>query len=198
MMAGMLDRLQSERLLAVLRGVPEVERVVARLVAGGLRIVELTLDSPGALESIARLRERHPGLLLGAGTVRTADQVTAAAAAGAQFCVAPGTVEAAVDRAHELGVPFVPGALTPTEVERAWALQPAAVKLFPGSMGGQGYVRELLAPLGDVPLVVTGGIDASNAADFRAGGAAAVGVGSALVRADDPEAAARTLVEAVS
>jgi 2-dehydro-3-deoxyphosphogluconate aldolase/(4S)-4-hydroxy-2-oxoglutarate aldolase len=143
------------------------------------------------------VRERHPELLVGAGTVRTPDQVEAAAAAGAAFCVAPAMVEAAISRAHELGVPFVPGALTPTEVERAWSLEPAAVKLFPGSLGGPSYVRELLAPLREVPLVVTGGVDAGNAAEFLAAGAMAVGAGSSLARAADPEAAARALVAAV-
>jgi 2-dehydro-3-deoxyphosphogluconate aldolase/(4S)-4-hydroxy-2-oxoglutarate aldolase len=193
----LLERLRTERLLAVLRSVPDVDRVVEGLAAGGLRTVEVTLDSPDALGAIARLRERHPELLVGAGTVRTPDDVEAAAGAGAAFCVAPATVEAAIARAHELGVPFVPGALTPTEVERAWALEPAAVKLFPGSAGGPGYVKELLAPLREVPLVVTGGVDADNAADFLAAGAVAVGAGSSLARAADPEAAARALVAAV-
>jgi 2-dehydro-3-deoxyphosphogluconate aldolase/(4S)-4-hydroxy-2-oxoglutarate aldolase len=194
---NLLARLRAERALAVLRSVPGLDRVVEQLAAGGLRIVEVTLDSPGALASIAGLRERHPDLLVGAGTVRTPDQVEAAAAAGAAFCVAPGTVEAAIDRAHALGVPFVPGALTPSEVERAWALEPAAVKLFPASLGGPGYVRELLAPLGDLPLVVTGGVDAGNAADFLTAGAVAVGAGTSLARAADPKAAARALVAAV-
>jgi 2-dehydro-3-deoxyphosphogluconate aldolase/(4S)-4-hydroxy-2-oxoglutarate aldolase len=193
-----LDRLRSERALAVLRSVPDLDRVVHGLAAGGLRVVEVTLDSPDALGAIARLRERHPELLVGAGTVRTPAQVEAAAAAGAAFCVAPATVETAVARAHELGVPFVPGALTPTEVERAWSLGPAAIKVFPAGLGGPRYVRELLAPLGDVPLVVTGGVDAGNAAEFLAAGAVAVGVGTALAGAADPAEAARALVAAVA
>jgi 2-dehydro-3-deoxyphosphogluconate aldolase / (4S)-4-hydroxy-2-oxoglutarate aldolase len=193
----LLERLRSDRAIAVLRAVAELDRVVEQLAAGGLRIVEVTLDSPDALGSIARLRDRHPELLVGAGTVRSAQQVESAAASGAAFCVAPTTVEPAVERAHALGVPFVPGALTPTEVERAWALGPAAVKLFPAGFGGPRYVSELLAPLGDVPLLVTGGVDAANAADFIAAGAVAVGAGTSLARADDPQAAARALVQAV-
>jgi 2-dehydro-3-deoxyphosphogluconate aldolase / (4S)-4-hydroxy-2-oxoglutarate aldolase len=195
---SLLERLREQRALAVLRSVADLDRVVERLAAGGLRIVEVTLDSPDAPASIARLRERHPELLVGAGTVRTAAQVDAAAEAGAAFCVAPGTVEAAIDRAHALGVPFVPGALTPSEVERAWALEPTAVKLFPASLGGPRYVKELLAPLAGVPLVVTGGVDAANAADFLAAGAVAVGAGTSLAGAADVEAAARALVAAVA
>ena len=193
----LLDHLRAERAVGVMRSVPDVERVVERLATGGLRIVEVTLDSPDALGSIARLGATHPELLVGAGTVRTPDQVDAAVDAGAAFCVAPATVEATIKRAHRLGMPFVPGALTPSEVERAWALQPAAVKLFPGNFGGSRYVRELLAPLGDVPLLVTGGIDAANAAEFLAAGAVAVGAGTSLSAAADPEAAARALVGAV-
>ena len=81
---------------------------------------------------------------------------------------------------------MIPGALTPTEVEAAWRAGAALVKLFPGSVGGHGYVRELLAPLADVPLLVTGGITASNARAFLDAGAVAVGAGSAL--ADPGEA----------
>jgi len=195
---SLLERLREQRALAVLRSVPDLDHVVEQLAAGGLQIVEVTLDSPDALGSIKRLRERHPELLVGAGTVRTPGQVEAAVEAGAAFCVAPATVEAAVARAHAVGVPFVPGALTPSEVERAWALGPAAVKLFPASLGGPGYVKELLAPLGDVPLVVTGGVDAGNAADFLAAGAVAVGAGTSLAGAADVEAAARALVAAVA
>jgi 2-dehydro-3-deoxyphosphogluconate aldolase/(4S)-4-hydroxy-2-oxoglutarate aldolase len=94
-------------------------------------------------------------------------------------------------------VPAIPGALTPTEVEAAWRAGADLVKLFPGSLGGPRYVRELLAPLADVPLLVTGGITADNAADYLRAGAAAVGAGSSLGGAPDLAGAARRLVDAV-
>jgi 2-dehydro-3-deoxyphosphogluconate aldolase/(4S)-4-hydroxy-2-oxoglutarate aldolase len=125
--------------------------------------------------------------------VRTPEQVDAAAAAGAAAIVSPAFVPAVVERAHELGLPAIPGALTPTEVETAWQAGAALVKLFPGGLGGPRYVRDVLAPLRDVPLLVTGGVNAENAAAFLAAGAVAVGVGSAL---DDPDEA-RRLLEAV-
>jgi 2-dehydro-3-deoxyphosphogluconate aldolase/(4S)-4-hydroxy-2-oxoglutarate aldolase len=108
--------------------------------------------------------------------------------------VSPGFFPEVVARAVELGIPAIPGALTPTEVETAWRAGAAMVKLFPAGLGGPGYVRDLLAPLRDVPLIVTGGVDASNARAFLDAGAVAVGVGSAL---QDPEEA-RRLVELVS
>jgi 2-dehydro-3-deoxyphosphogluconate aldolase / (4S)-4-hydroxy-2-oxoglutarate aldolase len=191
-----VDRIRAERVVAVLRRVPEVESVVDALVAGGIRIVEVTLDSEDALETIARLRAR-PGLTVLAGTVRTAADADAAAAAGADACVAPALVREMVERCRKLGLPAIPGALTPSEIEAARALGAELVKLFPGSLLGPGYVRDVLAPLADVPLMVTGGVDVGNAAEFLAAGAVAVGVGSALTHTTDIEVRARKLVAAV-
>jgi 2-dehydro-3-deoxyphosphogluconate aldolase/(4S)-4-hydroxy-2-oxoglutarate aldolase len=195
--ARFAERLAAARVVAVLRSARDPTEVVAAVVAGGVEVVEITLDSPDALAAIAAAREAHPGVLVGAGTVRTPVDVERAVEAGAAFCVAPATVDAALERAIALGVPMVPGALTPTEIERAWGLGAAVVKLFPGSLGGPAYVRELLAPLARVPLLVTGGVDAGNARAFLDAGAIAVGAASSLARAADPEAAARELVAAV-
>jgi 2-dehydro-3-deoxyphosphogluconate aldolase/(4S)-4-hydroxy-2-oxoglutarate aldolase len=191
-----VDRIRAERLVAVLRRVPEVDAVVDALVAGGIRIVEVTLDSDRALEAIGRLRAIRELTVL-AGTVRTPADAEAAAAAGADACVAPGLVPETVERCRQLGVPVVPGALTPSEIEAAQSLGAQLVKLFPGSLVGPGYVRDVLAPLAGVPLLVTGGVDFSNAREFIDAGAVAVGVGSALTGAADVESQARRLVAAV-
>jgi len=174
-----IERIRAERLVAILRRVEDVDRSVTSLVDAGIGVVEITLDSDGAAAAIERLRARGDVTVL-AGTVRTAAEVDEAVAAGAEACVSPALVPDVVDRCRTLGVPAIPGALTPTEVETAWRAGAALVKLFPGSVGGPGYVRELLAPLADVPLLVTGGITASNARAFLDAGAVAVGAGSAL------------------
>lgn len=192
-----IERIRAERLVAVLRRVDDVDRVADALLAAGIGVLEVTLDSDDALGVIARLRDRGGATVL-AGTVRTAAEAAAAAAAGAEACVGPAFVPAVVEQCRALGIPAIPGALTPSEIESAWQAGAAMVKLFPGSLGGPRYVRELTAPLHDVPLLVTGGVDASNAADFLAAGACAVGVGSSLTKAVDVGAAARTLVGAVS
>jgi 2-dehydro-3-deoxyphosphogluconate aldolase/(4S)-4-hydroxy-2-oxoglutarate aldolase len=163
--------------------VADVDAAVERLHAAGIALVEITLDSDGALAAI----RRHRGCL--AGTVRTAADVDAAVEAGAAAVVSPGLVPAVVARARELGVPAIPGALTPSEIEAAWQAGAAMVKLFPASLGGPQYVRDLLAPLADVPLIVTGGVDSGNARAFLDAGAVAVGAGSSLLR--DPDEAAR-------
>ena len=191
-----LDRIRAERVVAVLRRVPEVDSVVEGLVAGGIRIVEITLDSDDALSTIEQLRARGDVTVL-AGTVRTPQEAEAAAAAGAEACVAPALVPEMVERCRSLGVPAVPGALTPSELEAARALGVEVVKLFPGSLVGPGYVREVLAPLAGMQLLVTGGVGRSNAREFIDAGAVAVGVGSALTSAADVEAEARGLVAAV-
>lgn len=191
-----LDRIRAERVVAVLRRVAEVDSVVEGLLAGGIRIIEITLDSEDALANIERLRARGDLSVL-AGTVRTPQEAEAAVGAGAEVCVAPALVPEMVERCRGLGVPAVPGALTPSELEAARALGAELVKLFPGSLVGPGYVRDVLAPLTGVELIVTGGVDLSNAPAFLEAGAVAVGVGSALTSAADVESQARKLVAAV-
>jgi 2-dehydro-3-deoxyphosphogluconate aldolase / (4S)-4-hydroxy-2-oxoglutarate aldolase len=188
-----IERIRSERLVAILRRVADLDARVAALAAAGVGVIEITLDDPDALGAIERARGRGDVTVL-AGTVRCAEQVDAAVAAGAEAVVGPGFVAAVVERAAELGVPAIPGALTPTEIEAAWASGAALVKLFPAGFGGPRYVRDVLAPLADVPLLVTGGVDAQNARAFLDAGAVAVGVGSAL---DDPDEA-RRLVAALT
>jgi 2-dehydro-3-deoxyphosphogluconate aldolase/(4S)-4-hydroxy-2-oxoglutarate aldolase len=192
-----VDRIRAERAVAILRRVPEPERIVEELVAGGICVVEVTLDSDGALETIERLR-RDTELTVLAGTVRTPADAEAAAAAGAQACVAPALVPEVLERCRELGVPAIPGVLTPSEIEAALGLGVPLVKLFPARLVGPGYVREVLAPLAGAQLIVTGGVDSTNARAFLEAGAVAVGVGSALTGAVDVEGEARRLLAEVS
>jgi 2-dehydro-3-deoxyphosphogluconate aldolase/(4S)-4-hydroxy-2-oxoglutarate aldolase len=175
---GPVERIERERVVAVLRKVDDVAATVERL---GLPVVEVTLDSPGALEAIAGLRERGD-LTVIAGTVRTAEEARDAIAAGAEAVVGPATVPGVAAACGEAGVPWIPGALTPTEVEAAWRAGAALVKLFPARLGGPQYVRDVLAVLPDVRLVVTGGIDAANAVAFLHAGAVAVGADASRAR----------------
>ena len=123
-------------------------------------------------------------------TVLRREQLDDAIAAAADFAVAPVLDHDLIGAALERGVPFIPGALTPTEIASAWEAGATFVKLFPASAVGPALVRELRGPLPDVELIPTGGIDAANAQAFLAAGAAAVGVGSAIVRATPDERAA--------
>ncbi|HEU4422944.1 MAG TPA: bifunctional 4-hydroxy-2-oxoglutarate aldolase/2-dehydro-3-deoxy-phosphogluconate aldolase [Pilimelia sp.] len=182
---GLSRPLSDTGVIAIVRGSSgaRTAAVVTALVEAGLRSVEITLNTPGALEALRAARRRFGSEVeVGAGTVRAPDQVDAAARAGAAYVVSPHTSARIGARAGALGLGWFPGAYTATEVVTAWELGAAAVKLFPASAGGPRYVRELLAPLDDVRLIPTGGVDASNAGEFVAAGAVAVGAGGGLIR----------------
>ena len=170
----------SARLLGIVRyrDAGDVEGALGALVRGGIELVEVTLDTPGALDAVER--GRRSGWSIGVGTVLEPDQVDRSVDAGAAFVVSPGVVPGVVERALELGVDVVPGAFTPTEVIRAHAMGVSAVKLFPASLGGPSYLRALLGPLADVPLVPTGGIAIQEVSAYLDAGAACVGLGGAL------------------
>jgi 2-dehydro-3-deoxyphosphogluconate aldolase/(4S)-4-hydroxy-2-oxoglutarate aldolase len=194
------DAIRAHRLIAVLRRIAPRERLLAlvdELVKDGIRVVEITMDTPDAADDLAAVSGRLAGrgALIGAGTVLSRDQLDAARAAGADFGVAPVLDPSLLEEALGAGLPFVPGAMTPTEVATAWAAGATFVKLFPASAVGPSFVRELRGPLPDVELIPTGGVDISTAAAFLDAGAAAVGVGSAITRADGP--ARRAIVAAV-
>jgi 2-dehydro-3-deoxyphosphogluconate aldolase/(4S)-4-hydroxy-2-oxoglutarate aldolase len=176
--------LLATRVLAVVRGTEgrHTAAVLDTLAEAGIRCLEVTMNTPGALEALRAARDRlPPDVELGGGTVLTAEQVDAVAETGGTFVVAPDLRPAVADRARARGLGYYPGALTPTEVGAAWESGASAVKLFPGSLGGPHYLRELRGPLRDVPLVPTGGVGIDDAGEYLKAGALAVGVGGALL-----------------
>lgn len=152
---------------------------------GGIGIVEVTMTVPGAIEVIAELaKTAGDQVLVGAGTVLDVESAQRCLDAGAQFLVSPGFDLATVKLANEAGVPVMPGALTPTEVIAAWRAGADFVKIFPcGNVGGPSYLKALKAPLPKVPMIPTGGVNLTTAADFIRAGAAALGIGGELVSA---------------
>jgi len=195
--------IRQHRLIVVLRRVEPRQRLLAladELAEAGARALEVTMDSDSAVADLDALRShlarRGDGAYyVGAGTVLDAEQLHAARGAGADFAVAPILDVELVRTATQIGLPFIPGALTPTEIGVAWEAGATFVKLFPASAVGPPLVRELRGPLPDVELIPTGGVDASNARAFLEAGAAAVGIGSAITRATADER--RALVQAI-
>ncbi|WP_067464113.1 bifunctional 4-hydroxy-2-oxoglutarate aldolase/2-dehydro-3-deoxy-phosphogluconate aldolase [Actinomadura macra] len=170
--------------VAVVRGTraDRLADVLDTLASAGVRCLEITLNTPGALDGLRAARHRlPPEVELGAGTVRTAAEASAAVAAGATFLVAPDTSAEVAAAARDLGVAYYPGALTPGEVARAWDLGASAVKVFPAGTLGPRYLRALAEPFRDIPLLPTGGIGPDTAADYIAAGAIAVGSGGSLI-----------------
>ncbi len=151
--------------------------------AGGIPIVEVTMTVPGAVEVIAELvKTAGNELLVGAGTVLDAESARRCLHAGAQFLVSPGLDLPTVKLAIECGILMMPGALTPTEVITAWRAGADFVKVFPcGNLGGPSYLKALKAPLPQVPMIPTGGVNLITAAGFIQAGAAALGIGGDLV-----------------
>jgi 2-dehydro-3-deoxyphosphogluconate aldolase/(4S)-4-hydroxy-2-oxoglutarate aldolase len=187
--------IRAHRLIVVLRRVEPRDRLlelVAELADDGVRAFEITMDAVAAADDLAAVRAgllaRSDGpFLVGAGTILRREQLDAARRAEADFGVAPVLDEELVRAAVAGGLPFIPGALTPTEIIAAWNAGATFVKLFPASAVGPALVRELRGPLPDVALIPTGGVDASNATAFLEAGAAAVGIGSAITRATPAE-----------
>ena len=150
--------------------------------SAGLQAIELTLNSPGAEAIIAANRDRVPaGKYLGMGTIRNSLEAQKAYEAGAMFFVTPNADPEVIDFARSRGIPVIAGALTPTEVYRAWKAGAAMVKVFPcRALGGPHYIRELCGPFDNIPFVAVGGVTLENAREYMQAGAAAVGVGIGL------------------
>ena len=150
---------------------------------GGIPIVEVTMTVPRAIEAISYLAKKlGDDVLIGAGTVLDADTAERCVSAGAEFIVSPGFDLETVKYANRAGKTIMAGALTPTEVIAAWKAGSDFVKIFPcGNVGGAKYIKALKGPLPQVPMIPTGGVNLSTAAEFLHAGAAALGIGGELV-----------------
>lgn len=179
----MTENIAPQRLIAIVR-TRDPERAVPlaeAIVRGGVSSIEIALTTPDAFATITELTSRLADrALVGAGTVRTACDARSAIAAGARFLVAPDFNEGVLDEARSAGIPYVPGALTPSEVGTILEAGVEMVKIFPAGRMGPAYLRDLLGPFPQLRPVPTGGVDLSNAAQFLQAGAVALGVGSAL------------------
>lgn len=159
-----------------------VTDIVSALVDGGVRVMEVTMTVPGAIDLIRMLAPKlPPGFLLGAGTVVDADTTTRVIDAGASFIVSPVFRRAVIEAAASRQIPTLPGCFSPTEVLDAWEAGARLLKIFPASALGFGYIKDVHGPLPHVKLVPTGGVTVDNAGDWIRAGAAAVGVGTSLV-----------------
>ena len=181
-------------LVAILRGLAPAEApaIGDALQAAGFRLLEVPLNSPQPLDSIAQLAQRFPDALVGAGTVLQAQQVREVHAAGGQLIVAPNFDAEVVREALRLGLVCLPGVLTPTEAFAALACGAHGLKLFPAEMATPAVVKALRAVLPPaVPLLPVGGITPDNMAAYRAAGANGFGIGSALYKPGKAAAAVR-------
>jgi len=160
----------------------KLRAVVDAMAEGGVRALEVTMTVPGAVELIRMLAPSLPdGFLLGAGTVLDAATAHAVIDAGARFVVSPVFRPAVIAACHERDVPAMPGCFTPTEILAAHDCGADIIKVFPATMLGPQYLKDVRAPLPQVKLMPTGGVTLDNAGDWIRAGAVAVGIGSALL-----------------
>jgi 2-dehydro-3-deoxyphosphogluconate aldolase/(4S)-4-hydroxy-2-oxoglutarate aldolase len=159
--------------------------VASALKAGGITIIEVTMTVPNAVALIGELSRSLDGVVIGAGTVTDVKTANDVIAAGAQFVVSPVFRPELIAACHSRDVAMMPGCFTPTEILGAWELGADIVKVFPSTALGPTFFRDLRGPLPQVKLMPTGGVTLQNAGEWIAAGAAAIGVGSALV---DPKA----------
>jgi 2-dehydro-3-deoxyphosphogluconate aldolase/(4S)-4-hydroxy-2-oxoglutarate aldolase len=180
-----MQRIRDTGLVPVVRAesADQAMRAIDAIKAGGISVLEVTMTVPGAVRVIEQLTDRYGGdVLIGAGTVLDPETARTCMLAGAQFIVAPSLNEETIACCRRYGVAILPGALTPTEVVRAWTAGADAVKVFPaGAVGGASYLKALKAPLPQIDLVPTGGVSLKTAADFIRAGAMALGVGADLI-----------------
>ena len=184
------DAIRRHRLIAVLRRVEPQSALldlVDEIADAGVRIFEVTFDSPSAANDLVALRARLDAradgpFVLGAGTLVSVEQLDTARAAGAQFGVSPVLALDLLEVAVTIDMPFVPTGMTSTEMYTAWTAGATFVKLFPASAVGPQFIRELHGPLPHIEIIPSGGVDGTNARAFLDAGAAAVGLGSALGR----------------
>lgn len=181
--SGTLEKIREIGLLAVVRGASCAAAVdVSRaLVEGGITGIEVAFTTPEADKALQELSEEYGDrILLGAGTVTTHGHVEKALSSGARFLVSPGCDHDLLPAMQESGLAVMPGVLTPSEVISALRFGAEVVKLFPGSLGGPGYLKALRGPFPEVAFLPTGGVSEDNVREWFGAGAFAVGVGGAL------------------
>lgn len=180
-----LEQILEHKIVAILRGCDPVNivEISQALYEGGIRLLEITLNSPGALDAIQQVAAQFGDrMVIGAGTVLTVEEVKAAVTAGARFILSPSLDVEVIRFTRDLGAVSVPGAFTATEILTAYRAGANIVKVFPASVG-PAYFRDIRGPLPQIPLMPTGGVNLDNIRDFQKAGAVAFGVGSALVPA---------------
>jgi len=178
-----LSQILDSKIVAIIRGAKpaDVLKITRALLEGGIKVLEVTLNSEKALAVIEELADQiGDRVLIGAGTVLSAEAAKEAIAAGAKFIISPNVDIETIKMTKHLDVVSIPGAYTPTEIITAFNNGGDIIKVFPAS-GNVGYIKDIRGPLPHIPLMATGGVGINNILEFKKAGAAAFGIGSSLV-----------------
>lgn len=175
--------LRQERVIAVIRSLNiDLAISLAKAVsAGGIKLIEITWNSTEPAQIIQQLSLELPDCWIGTGTILTVDELKEAILSGIRFCFTPNINPTLIQIANQAKIPIIPGALTPTEIITAWQMGASCVKVFPiQAVGGASYIKALQGPIGQIPLIPTGGVTIENAKEFISAGAIAVGLSGQL------------------
>jgi 2-dehydro-3-deoxyphosphogluconate aldolase / (4S)-4-hydroxy-2-oxoglutarate aldolase len=186
-----LQEIERTRIVAIVRGVEEqhIVSVAEALLQGGVTVMEVTLNTPGALRMIGQLQHKFGNdMYIGAGTVLDLDDAERAVEAGASFLVTPNMDEEVIRWSKQQGIPIFPGALTPTEIVKAWKAGATAVKVFPSASLGLTYIKELMGPLNHIPMMAVGGVTEENIREFLQIGCYGLGIGGSLINLKEIQA----------
>lgn len=186
-----LKEIERTRIIAIVRGVKEIHilSLAEALLKGGVTVMEVTLNTPGALTMINELQAKWgQQMYIGAGTVLDVEDAQKAVQAGASFLVTPNLDEDVIRYANREGVPIFPGAMTPTEVVKAWKAGATAIKIFPSASLGLSYIKELMGPLDHIPMMAVGGVTEENIKQFLDLGCYGLGIGGSLINLKEIEA----------
>ena len=180
-----LPRFESEPVIGIVRGLNEscLEGVVEAAFAGGLQFLEITLNTPDALHLINKINRKYTQLQIGAGTVLSVEEAKKAIDAGAKYIVAPNFDEEVSTFCAQTKIAYFPGALTPTEIKKAWDAGATMVKVFPASQMGPDYFKIIKGPFDKIKLMAVGGINSENIKDYLGAGANAVALGGSIFSA---------------
>jgi 2-dehydro-3-deoxyphosphogluconate aldolase / (4S)-4-hydroxy-2-oxoglutarate aldolase len=182
---AVLSKIKSEKVVALIRaessdGLLDCAKALAE---GGLTSIELTMTTPGAIRMLEQATRDLPDFIFGLGTVLDAETARIGILAGAKFIVTPALRPDVITLCRRYSIPVFSGALTPTEIVNAWEAGADAVKVFPAEFFGPAYIKSIKAPLPQIDLVPTGGVNENNVVDFLKAGATATAAGSSLVEA---------------
>lgn len=182
-MASVVDEIKACGVVAVLRAdsPDELMDVSKALREGGVVAIEVTMTVPGALKVIEEASAQMTDTIIGVGSVLDPETARAAILAGAEYVVCPILNTAVIEMAKRYGKAVMPAGFTPTEILTAWQAGADVVKVFPASVGGPSYFKDIKGPLPQIELMPTGGVDINTTPEFIKNGAAAVGAGSAMV-----------------
>ncbi len=191
------NKIKAEKLVVIIRLKQQkhIPEVVKALVTGGVKVLEITSNTPGYLEEIQRVRDMYPDILVGAGTIKNATLAVEAINAGAQFLVTPNTNVDIIPVAHEKEIPVLMGSVTPTEICNAVEAEADIVKLFPSAAMGIDYFKAVKGPLDTVSFFAVGGIGVESIQEWKDAGTAGFGLGGNLVRPIESQQDFNNIVE---